>query len=341
MTSLPASPPRLSRQKIKVLYIAGTIRSGTTLLAQLFGELPGFVNIAEGTYFLYRDGKAAALACSCGKISAECDVWRDIVTRIPTEASSQGSRLLRTRYFPRLWWKIRDREHLASLQPLTSQITRTFETLLARSGGSVIVDSSKNVSTGYLLCQIPELEVHVVHLARHPYGIVDSWCRPNRYHHPNSFARGLAFWWADNSLCQLLRSPAANYWLLRYEDFVRRPRECLERIAGAVAGRPVAANFFTATRARVGSQHWLAGNPRAQMNRDLVVQEADFRVPAPARLATNLLTFPLMWKLGYLARKEAPAGAEEIPLPPPAVMPAAHAAPAEEVRPKRSSAAAG
>jgi hypothetical protein len=328
------------KRKIKVLYIAGTIRSGTTLLAQLFGEIPGFLNIAEGTYFLYRDHKAATLACSCGRLSAECDVWREIVTRIPPEASSLGSRLLRTRYFHRLWWNLRFRRRLPSYQPLTSAITRTFESLLARAGGSVIVDSSKNVSTGFLLCQIPEIEVHVVHLVRHSHGIVDSWCRPNRYYRPSTLGRGLAFWCVDNALCQLLRSRAASYSLLRYEDFVRRPRECLERIASGVAGRAVAADFISSVRARVGSQHWLAGNPRAQLNTDLLLQETDFRVPWPARLAASLVTFPLLWKFGYLWREAERSGSEQISLPSDAV-PVIPSRAAEETPPKRSSAAAG
>lgn len=325
-----------ARRKIKVLYIAGTIRSGTTLLAQLFGELPGFVNIAEGAYFLYRDRKAATLPCSCGKLSADCDVWRDIVTQIPPEACSLGAQLIRTRYFPRLWWRVRVRNRLASLRPLTSEITRTFSTLLSRAGGSVIVDCSKNVSTGFLLCQIPELEVHVVHLVRHSHGIVDSWCRPDRYYHPRSFGSGLAFWSVDNTLCQLLRSRAASYSLLRYEDFIQRPKECLERIAGAVAGHPMAANFFSSPCARVGLQHWLAGNPRAQLNTDLLLQEAETRVPWPARIAASLITLPLLWKFGYLGRKKPSSRLTEFA---PSSREVASVIPAEESRPKRSAAA--
>lgn len=340
MSGLLEAPPPVGSKRIKVLYIAGTIRSGTTLLAQLFGEIPGFVNIAEGTYFLYRDRKAATLACSCGKRSAECDVWRDIVTQVSPEASGHGARLLRTRYFPRLWWELRHRKQLASFRPLTSSITDTFKTLLAREGGSVIVDSSKNVSTGYLLCHIPEIEMHVVHLTRHSHGIVDSWCRPDRYYRPSSLVTGLAFWSVDNTLCQLLKSKAASYTLLRYEDFVRSPRECLERIAGSVAGEKVTANFFSGGRARVGLQHWLAGNPRAQLNTELLVREADFRIPWPARLATNLLTFPLLWKLGYLGRGRQAREIEQVEPPSTVTFPAKEAD-AEKVWPKRSSAASG
>ena len=318
------------RRKIKVLYIAGTIRSGTTLLAQLFGEIPGFLNIAEGTYFLYRDSKAALLACSCGRLSPDCDVWRDIVSAIPPEASGLGSRALRTRCFPRLWWNLKVRGRLSSFQPLTSAIIGTYEKLLARSGCSVIVDSSKNVSTGYLLCQIPGVEVHVVHLVRHSHGIVDSWCRPDRYYRPGTLGTGLAFWCADNSLCRLLRSQAASYTLLRYEDFVRSPRRSLERIASSIAGHPVTADFFSAARARVGSQHWLAGNPRAQLNTELHIRESQFHVPWPARMAASLVTFPLLWKFGYLGRRAESAELEEVILPQ-----------AVEAAPRTRSAAAG
>src|SRR5262245_18916217 len=60
-----------------VVFIAGFGRSGSTLLAQVFGELPGFVSVGELRHLWLR-GAAENQLCGCGTPFQECSFWKSV-----------------------------------------------------------------------------------------------------------------------------------------------------------------------------------------------------------------------------------------------------------------------
>src|SRR5450755_1085488 len=58
-----------------VLYIAGTGRSGSTVLANILGEVDGVFAAGEVRYLWQRGLKEGRL-CGCGLPVRECPVWR-------------------------------------------------------------------------------------------------------------------------------------------------------------------------------------------------------------------------------------------------------------------------
>jgi len=60
-----------------VLYIAGTGRSGSTVLANLLGEVDGFFAAGE-VRFLWQRGLVENRLCGCGAPVSECAVWREV-----------------------------------------------------------------------------------------------------------------------------------------------------------------------------------------------------------------------------------------------------------------------
>jgi len=59
---------------VPVLYIGGWGRSGSTLLAHVLGEVPGFVSVGELRY-VWQAGPGANELCGCGLQFAECPFW--------------------------------------------------------------------------------------------------------------------------------------------------------------------------------------------------------------------------------------------------------------------------
>ena len=57
-----------------VLYIAGTGRSGSTLLASILGEVEGVFAAGEVRY-LWQRGLAERRLCGCGVPVRDCPVW--------------------------------------------------------------------------------------------------------------------------------------------------------------------------------------------------------------------------------------------------------------------------
>ena len=57
-----------------VIYIAGSGRSGSTMLERVLGEMPGFVNVGE-LIDLFRRTAPRGERCGCGLAFADCPFW--------------------------------------------------------------------------------------------------------------------------------------------------------------------------------------------------------------------------------------------------------------------------
>ena len=79
--------PIVARAPVQVLYIAGTGRSGSTLLAGILGQVDGIFNAGEVRYIWDR-GLLANRLCGCGRQFRDCPVWDEILV----EAGSPDAR---------------------------------------------------------------------------------------------------------------------------------------------------------------------------------------------------------------------------------------------------------
>src|ERR1700704_6679072 len=94
--------------RVRVLYIAGTGRSGSTLLANILGQVDGIFNAGEVRY-IWERGMLENRLCGCGRRFADCPVWTEILSEafgdarpVPGETSSLQSSLTRVRHVPGL-----------------------------------------------------------------------------------------------------------------------------------------------------------------------------------------------------------------------------------------------
>ena len=60
-------------ERLRVIYISGWGRSGTTIVDRLLGQLPGFFSVGELRSLW--DSDPSTQLCSCGHTIAECPVW--------------------------------------------------------------------------------------------------------------------------------------------------------------------------------------------------------------------------------------------------------------------------
>ncbi len=71
----PASP-----EDRAVVYIAGSGRSGSTLLDRMLGQMPGVTAIGELAQ-LWRPGELDKLVCGCGTPVRSCPFWSRVADR--------------------------------------------------------------------------------------------------------------------------------------------------------------------------------------------------------------------------------------------------------------------
>lgn len=294
-----------THDRVKVLYICGTRRCGSTMLSRLLGEVEGFVNVGEMASYFLRQSLAGP--CGCGLPVGDCPFWRNFP--LSPEAQALGRKLVRIRRMPGMLLASLAGRH--SAQDFLFHANRLYCEVRRQTGASVLVDSSKSPAMAHMLAQSPELEVSVVHLVRHPIGVVASRRRAKAYLQAASVSQVLLEWWAYNLAAEFLPGRSLRFWRLHYEDLVRAPRPWVERISRTVAGpdrncQELDCSFIADHLAKVAVQHILGGNPDKLAGSDIHIRPRHAELPPWIALPVYLLAAPLLLRYGLERRAETP-----------------------------------
>jgi Sulfotransferase family len=299
---------------VRVLYIAGTGRSGSTLLASILGQVKGIFNAGEIRY-IWERGLVENRLCGCGKRFRDCDFWQGILSEAvgPDAPDAQGmirlqSSLTRVRHLPSLVLK---RDHAgAGFDAYSSVIVRLYRAISKAARSEVIVDSSKLPSYGRLLAAMPEIDLHVVQLVRDPRSAATSWARvkeqPDRGV-PGSMERmsplrSALLWDLWNSTTrQFLKPRSTRFMRLRYEDFVAEPRESVRRVVQMLGMGDAELPFSDASTVMLAPNHTVAGNPDRLRSGPVVIRRdaGTSRLGRRDQAIVTGLTVPLLLRFGY------------------------------------------
>jgi sulfotransferase family protein len=189
--------------KVKVLYIVGHERSGSTLLHNVLGQLDGFFAAGE-LRRIWDRGLMENRLCRCGVPVKECEVWGRILDEAFGSAklidAHEVTRLrnrIRNRHFPLALLPGNERVLRSRLGSLPQYLGTLYRTIRFTTNSRVIVDSSKSPTYGYVLGTLPEIELYVVHLVRDPrsvqYSLLKRKVQGRRYLEHNSVKGALAW----------------------------------------------------------------------------------------------------------------------------------------------------
>ena len=321
---MDAAPSRVEPH-VRVLYVAGTGRSGSTLLAGLLGQVPGLVAPGELRFFWER-GMLENRLCGCGRRFRDCPVWRDILDRAyagsPPDATTAvrlQSRVVRIRSLPvsllARRWPALLRSRMGSH---TNALSALYPAIAEAAGADVIVDSSKLPAYGRMLEATPGVDLFVLHLVRDPRATAHSWSRiknqPDRGHPAHmqrqAPAKAALLWLVWNGFADVLWSRwRGRYLRLRYEDFIADPASAIRRVAALVGHDAGALDFIEDSTVRLDPNHTVAGNPDrlrhgpTRLRADTEWLEA---MPAGTRRLVTLITLPLLGRYGYPLRPREP-----------------------------------
>lgn len=309
--------------KVKVLYIAGAGRSGSTILGNILGQYAGLVYMGELRY-IWERGLVEDRLCSCGAPFRSCPVWQGIVTSAFGGIDQVDPRRMmrlqlsgtRARHVPLIpAHRALGRTIGSRLQEYPDVLSRLYAAVQARTGARVIVDSSKLPTYGYLVGELPNVRLYVLHLLRDPRATAYSWARkkslPDRrdggYMQRQGPLKSAMLWGLWNSVAEVLwAKPGETYLRVRYEDFVRSPRPTIQRILDMVGERPDNTPFLSDRDVRLQTTHTVAGNP-SRFDTGAVQIRADDewrqRMLPARRVLVGAVTWPLRVRLGYGPRR--------------------------------------
>jgi hypothetical protein len=243
-TQVPAVHDR--HASLKVVYIAGDGRSGSTLLDRLIGAYPGVLSCGELGNLLTSTGSMDEY-CACGARARECLFWREVMRQwssLVPGFSRQEYQALQQRY-ERLRSLLRPFSGLSFGSPRFAryaEYTRAlFGAIAENSGARVIVDSSKNPARALALSRIPGLELRMLHLVRDVRGVAYSLRIPylerpkeGPFAHVKrrSNLRFAGTWALVNYCCERVRAQLRSPSLfVRYEDYTADPDQVLGGVA--------------------------------------------------------------------------------------------------------------
>lgn len=306
----------MNSNKIKVLYIAGWDRSGSTILDQILGQLAGFFSVGELVDLWDRGVKAL---CGCGCVLEDCPIWRHIFLeafgvapgRFDFRASAKLRRqCVRSRHMCLLSSSLLRRCVNMPLEPYLDLQGRLYRAACKTSGAAVIVDSSKHPAYAYALGLLDFVELYIVHLVRDPRGCAYSWTV--RKEHPHPWIERLpslgsvksAFHWNfSNAATNLVfHGLDKRYLVVRYEDFVARPRDIVRSILDLVGEHDSELSFLSQHSVMLKPVHGVSGS-RARFRTGMVELKLDEKwktaMDKKHKLVVTVLTAPTLNRYGY------------------------------------------
>ena len=309
----------MSTEPVKVLFIGGFGRSGSTLLDNVLGQVEGFCSSGELSYTWDRSLQEDRL-CSCRNAFSECPFWSRIVaSAFPDLGAIDLDRLVRVRESltpirsARASLRGRTATELPGVDGYLDRLVQLLRAVRSQTESRVVVDSSKAPGHGFLLHSSPDVDAYALHLVRDSRAVAYSWQKKKvydptgeepMYMSRHSPVRSSRLWTTWNLATEIVwRGRPERYLRMRYEDFVAAPAASLRRILDFVGEDVEALPFSDDNSFEMGTVHALAGNPSRfeegpiEIRRD---EEWRRRQSRGQRATVSMLTWPLLMRYGYL-----------------------------------------
>jgi len=213
---------------MKIIYIMGYGRSGSTLLDIILGDNEEIVTTgALDNYHVWIDKN---LKCACGKNMKSCFYWRKVSKDI--DFSEEDINLVKKMDSIRSLFLLKSRKNVKRYCQLTKIL---FDSIITNFEKNIIVDSSKTardcIYRPVMLSKFCNIELKPVFLIRDPRGVV--WSSMKKHGSPERekrdieltrFLRALISWNLTNFMTLVISKVFLKRCLfIKYEDFCKDP----------------------------------------------------------------------------------------------------------------------
>ncbi len=315
----------MSDENIAVLYLAGSGRSGTTVISHILDQLDDVFAGGELRY-VWERGLEKDHLCGCGRRFSACPFWSAVMAELSTNcgsvavaaADAVGQRLLRRLRILRVPAMLL---RLTRGRPPVPQhaddrlIRALYEAIAKVTGAKVIVDSSKLPSYGLLLSQQPNVSLSVLHVVRDSRATAFSWRRTRKALEDDDTAALMPQfdYWKSASLWLWWNLITATVWdrherrylRVRYEDFAEDALATMTEVARFISADPAKLPFVSTNSVHLARSHFVAGNPnRHETGPTEILPDTEWKrglVLKDLALVTGM-TWPGLRRFGYPLR---------------------------------------
>lgn len=310
--------------KKKIAFVAGHTRGGTTLLTLLLGQQKGFFPAGE-LKRIWQAGFVNNELCTCGVPFRSCEFWNAVVNRAfggwrginPKEVDSMSKELYPAVNFPKLVYPfLRGPAFQKQLDYITDVYKKLYTAIMDVSGSHIIIDASKVSLFGFLLDEIPMMDVYVIQLNRHICGVAHSkrkkrkrrevhWDEAYMSRHSTLFS---SYKWVSRNLSSsVLRYYLEHFIHIRYEDLAKYPKTCISDLNEFIDEPTQDLDYFHGNHeVYLKESHMFGGNPMrfdGELTRIYVDDDWRHEMGFHRKALAILFGWPLLWLYGYLGRR--------------------------------------
>lgn len=304
----------MNNNKIKVLYIAGFERSGSTLVNRVLGQIDGFVAWGE-LRDIWEHGKIENRSCTCGASFSKCEEWSAIYDKqFEQDMGLTANEMLSLKR------KTRAAVLLKSLDPLNVStfskvpkeylegLENLYRSIQKKTHSKVIVDSTKAAWYGYILSTLENIDLYTVHIVRDPRGVCYSLQQRKSQGEPecqwyNPLHASLSWNLKNLGVERLLNFDPTRYLRIQYEEFIQSPEASIKSILQLVGESNAPLPFVSKSTVIMGLDHIITGSPSSRSNIGEVTLRTDTKWKRQLRSidksVTTHTTLPLLIKYGY------------------------------------------
>jgi len=302
---------------VKVLFIAGQGRSGSTILHNILGQLDGFTAIGE-VRDIWQRGVIKDWMCGCRQPFSECEVWRKVldhgfggVSRAQAQEWYDATETFRTRHLPLTTIGPIRRRQLARVDDLLRALSQLYRSVRDVTGSRVIVDSTKHPPFGYLVTHAPGVDVRFLHFIRDAPAVSFSWAQKKEFQPGEMMSRKGPFksalqWSTRNWMTERFLFDDGRDLRMRYEDFLVDPRAAVGEIVDWIGETGTDLPFDGSHQAVLShDNHSVFGN-EVRFTKGPVTLRTDERWRSQMKAGdvrkVKALTWPLRRRYGYTNR---------------------------------------
>lgn len=232
--------------QIDLVYIAGSGRSGSTLLERALGQFDEFTSIGELRHIWRNE---LDFLCGCGTSFRQCDFWNDTfdlafggLENIEfSKMRKLQKRVDRVRFIPLYFFpNLPLHSFESALSEYKDVHLRIYSAIHSITGKRFILDSSKDISYLYILSGIQNIRLHILHVVRDSRGVAYSWnkrpkLRPEvlnkKIFMPQPKTLKVAIDWVIRQWAiEHLPQKVASYTFVKYDDFILSPTSTIQAI---------------------------------------------------------------------------------------------------------------
>lgn len=275
--------------KIKIIYLLGAGRSGTTLMGTILNDHPKILTIGEMHQFL--NHLIDKEECSCGKKLSNCEFWKSIINdinfngvdikSIQKESNSKESHknilFLMFKSKPDLVY-LKFQEHI-------------FNVIYKQQEGQFLLDSSKYIARYLLLKKSSKLDIKAIYIVRDIRGVINSFGK--QVQTPKGPISTIIYYMLINFIAQIICAFDKKIIKVKYEDFVNLTSKELNRIYSHVFENEEKVELIPET---FKMPHIIGGN-RMKKNQEITI-ESDEKwkslIPRSKQIFYYFMAAPIM-----------------------------------------------